>query len=294
MNIDEEIKKYQLSEEEFEKHADKIFNFLAMNAKKTENPRFVMVGGQAGSGKTGLVFKKNNDLEGGAIIIDQDEIRASFPEELYKEILEKFDDREEYLILKPYVLKMRQALVDRARNGRYNVIMESAMQAVDSFMPQVKSFKDAGYETCLSVISVTNLDCFLSTLNRYSYYLEKDGFCRRNTKMDPQMSVKLRNNLVKLDESGLFENTEIFIRGNSKDEPPQRIYSKLDKTSETPLQALNRGERLSLGSARKTFMARASVIREILNKHNDGEKIEQLDWLEGEFKSIEDRGEYHE
>ena len=197
-------------------------------------------------------------------------------------------------ILKPYVLKMRQALVDRARDGGYNTIMEPAMQAVDSFMPQIKSFKDAGYETCLSVISVPNLDCFLSTLNRYSYYLDKDGFCRRNTKMDPEMSVKLRNNLVKLDESGLFDNTEIFIRGNSKLEPPKRIYSKLDKTAETPLQALNRGESLSLGNARQTFMARASAIREVLSRHNDDEKIEQLDWLEGEYRKIEDRGEYHE
>ena len=59
MNIEEEIRKYQLSEEDFEKHADKIFNFLAMSAKKSENPQFVMVGGQAGSGKTGLVLKKN-------------------------------------------------------------------------------------------------------------------------------------------------------------------------------------------------------------------------------------------
>ena len=86
MNIEEAIKKYQLSDEEFEKNANRIFSALAMNADKPEKPRFIMVGGQAGSGKTGLVAKKNRELDGGAIIIDQDEIRASFPEELYEQI----------------------------------------------------------------------------------------------------------------------------------------------------------------------------------------------------------------
>lgn len=294
MNIDEEIKRYELSEEDFDKHADRIFKLISMNAKKSERPKFIMVGGQAGSGKTGLVLKKNLELPEGAIVIDQDEIRATFPEDLYKQILEEHDDREEYLILKPYVLKMRQALVDRARDNGYNVIMESAMQAVDSFIPQIQSFKNAGYETELSVISVPKLDCFLSTLNRYCFYLNKDGICRRNTRMDSQMSVKLRNNLTKLDETGLFDNTEIFIRGNAQDELPKRIYSKADKTGETPLQALNRGEKLSLGTARKTFMARAAAIRKILNEHNDTEKIEQLEQLEEEFKSLDDRGDYGE
>lgn len=294
MNIDEEIKKYQLSDEEFEKHCDKIFNFLAMNAEVSEKPKFVMVGGQAGSGKTGLVSAKNKELDGGAIIIDQDEIRASFPKEMYEQILRDHDDREEYLILKPYVLKMRQALVDRARNGGYNVIMESAMQAVDSFIPQIQSFKDAGYETELSVISVPNLDCFLSTLSRYCYYLNKDGMCRRNTKMDPQMSVKLRDNLTKLDKTGLFNNTEIFIRGNSQNEPPRKIYSKDENTGESPLHALNRGERLSLGTARQTFMARAAAIRRTLTEYNESEKLEQLDKLEDEYRNLDDRGDYHE
>lgn len=294
MSIDEEIMKYQLSNEEFKRNADRIFNFLAMNAERTPNPKFVMVGGQAGSGKTGLVIKKNYEMEGGAIVIDQDEIRASFPKELYEKILREHDDREEYLILKPYVLKMRQTLVDRARDGGYNVIMESAMQAVDSFIPQIQSFKDAGYTTELSVISVPQIDCYLSTLNRYSHYLEKDGFCRRNTKMDPQMQVKLHNNLVKLEQTGLFDNIDVFIRGRTKDELPRMIYSRNDNTSESPLQALNRGVSISLKTTRETFDSRAKEIRSILLRHNDQEKIEQLDQIEKDFLILDDRGDYGE
>lgn len=294
MNIDEEIKRYQLSDEDFEKNANRIFSALAMNADKPQKPRFVMVGGQAGSGKTGLVAKKNRELEGGAIIIDQDEIRASFPEELYEKILRDHDDREEYLILKPYVLKMRQTLVDMARNNGYNVIMESAMQAVDSFIPQIQSFKNAGYETELSVISVPEVDCYLSTLNRYCYYLNKDGICRRNTKMDPQMLVKLRNNLVKLEDTGLFDNIDIHIRGNSQNEPPVLIYSRSDNSGEVPLAAFDRGQKLALKTTRKTFPQRAEGIRDTLTRFDEIEKLEQLAQIEDEFKNLDDRGDYGE
>lgn len=287
--IDDEIKRYELSDEEFEKNADKIFNILSMNASKVDNPKLVIVGGQAGSGKTGLVCKKNEEL-GGAIIIDQDEIRASFPEELYEQILKDHDDREEYLILKPYVLKMRQELVDRARRQGYNVIMESAMQAVDSFIPQIQSFKAVGYETELAVMAVPEIDCFLSTLNRYCYYLEKDGICRRNTKMDPQMMIKLKNNLVKFENTGLFDNIEVDIRGKNATDKPERIYLRSEEPYTSALEAFNRGIMLSQAKTRNTFPERANSIRSTLSKYNQEEQLQMLDELETRFKEFEEEG----
>lgn len=295
MRIQEGIKKYELPEEVFEKHADRIFNFLAMNVQKTENPILVMVGGQAGSGKTGLVAKKNSELEGGAIIIDQDEIRAAFPEDLYKQIVRDYDDREEYLILKPFVLKMRQALVDRARNTGYNVIMESALQVVETFVPQIQSFKDAGYGAELAVISVPEVDCHLSTLNRYSYYLSKDGVCRKNTKSEPEMFLKLRNSLEQYGNMGIFDDIEIYIRGDNEKEPYKQIYSQKENPKETPLQAFDRGQKIALKSTKKTFRERIGRIREILSRFGESEKLEQLSKIEKTFESLDDREEdYHE
>ena len=295
MRIEEGRKKYELPEDVFEKQADRIFNFLAMNVQKTETPKLVMVGGQAGSGKTGLVVKKNSDLKGGAIIIDQDEIRASFPEELYKQILREYDDREEYLILKPFVLKMRQALVDKARNKGYNVIMESALQVVETFVPQIQSFKDVGYETELAVISVPEVDCHLSTLNRYSYYLSKEGICRRNTKNDPEMFIKLRSSLEEYGKMDLFDDIEVFIRGDDEKNPYRLIYSKNENPRETPLQAFDRGQKMALKGTRKTFRVRSKKIREILSRFGETEKLEQLSRIDEKFESLDEKGEdYHE
>ena len=294
MRIQEGRKKYELLDDVFERQADRIFSFLAMNVQKPENPKLVMVGGQAGSGKTGLVAKKNSELDGGAIIIDQDEIRASFPEELYKQIIRDYDDREEYLILKPFVLKMRQALVDRAISKGYNVIMESALQVVDTFVPQIQSFKEAGYSTELAVISVPEIDCHLSTLNRYSYYLSKDGICRRNTKNDPEMFLKLRDNLEKYGELGIFDDIEVYIRGDKETEPYKKIYSQKENPKETPLQAFDRGQKMALRTTRKTFRERSRKIREILSKFGEFEKLKQLTKIDETFESLEERDDYHE
>ena len=294
MRIQEGRKKYELLDDVFERQADRIFSFLAMNVQKPENPKLVMVGGQAGSGKTGLVAKKNSELDGGAIIIDQDEIRASFPEELYKQIIRDYDDREEYLILKPFVLKMRQALVDRAISKGYNVIMESALQVVDTFVPQIQSFKEAGYSTELAVISVPEIDCHLSTLNRYSYYLSKDGICRRNTKNDPEMFLKLRDNLEKYGELGIFDDIEVYIRGDKESEPYKKIYSQKENPKETPLDAFDRGQKMALRTTRKTFRERSRKIREILSKFGEFEKLKQLTKIHETFESLEERDDFHE
>ncbi len=294
MRIQEGIKKYELPEDAFEKQADRIFNFLAMNVQKPENPKIVMVGGQAGSGKTGLVAKKNSELEGGAIIIDQDEIRAAFPEDLYKQIVREYDDREEYLILKPFVLKMRQALVDRARSKGYNVIIESALQVVETFVPQIQSFKDTGYRAELAVISVPEIDCHLSTLNRYSYYLSKDGMCRRNTKAEPEMFLKLRNSLEQYGNMELFDDIEVYIRGDNEVEPYKLIYSQNDNPKETPIQAFDRGQKIALKATRKTFRERSEKIREILKKFGESEKLQQLSKIDETFESLDDREDYHE
>lgn len=189
---------------------------------------------------------------------------------------------------------MRQALVDRAINKGYNVIMESALQVVDTFVPQIQSFKEAGYSTELAVISVPEIDCHLSTLNRYSYYLSKDGICRRNTKNDPEMFLKLRDNLEKYGELGIFDDIEVYIRGDKESEPYKKIYSQKENPKETPLDAFDRGQKMALRTTRKTFRERSRKIREILSKFGEFEKLKQLTKIDETFESLEERDDFHE
>ena len=100
-NEEEEREKWQLTDEEFEANANEIFSQLALCAKESPSPTFIMVGGQAGSGKSALVAREYENIEGNAIIIDQDELRTKFPQEKYRQIHDTYTEREEFLILKP-------------------------------------------------------------------------------------------------------------------------------------------------------------------------------------------------
>jgi hypothetical protein len=286
IDIDKEREKFEITDEEFKQNADEIWGELAISATPQENPTFAIVGGQAGSGKTSLVAKKYNELGKNAIIIDQDEIRSKYPQKLYRQIVENYDDRAEYLILKPYVLRMRQELVDRARNGKYNVIMESALMAVDSFIRQGKPFKEDGYNMNFSVITVPELEANMSTLNRYCYYLEKYGECRRNTKLDPEAENKVKANITKLENSGLFDNVDVYVRGKELDELPSKIYSKKESHGETTLQAYQRGQRMYLPHTLKTFEKRYEKFKSIL----PDDQLGILETLNDTYKSLNSKG----
>ena len=54
-DVDKKRKEYALTEEELRENADSIFAELALTVRPTENPTFVLVGGQAGAGKSGLL-----------------------------------------------------------------------------------------------------------------------------------------------------------------------------------------------------------------------------------------------
>ena len=112
--------------------------------------------------------------------------------------------------------------------------------------------------------------------------------------MDPQMLVKLRDNIVKLENTGLFDNVDVHIRGNNQTEPPIEMYSRDKSLGETSLEAFDRAQKVALKTTRRTFKERASGIRETVVRFDEKEKLEQLAQIEQEFKNLDDRGDYGE
>lgn len=69
-NLEKKRNEYALNEDELKQNANEIFAELALRSIPSKDPRFVIVGGQAGAGKSGLVAKRYKELDGNAIIID--------------------------------------------------------------------------------------------------------------------------------------------------------------------------------------------------------------------------------
>lgn len=283
-NIEEARKKWELTEEEFEENMDEIFGELSLCAEKTSEASFTIVGGQAGSGKSALVAKEYQELTGNAIIIDQDELRTKFPREKYKEIHNSCNEREEFLILKPYISKAIVRIIEKAVNSGYNIILESALRSVNSFIDITQELKGKGYSAKLSVLSVPEIEANISMLTRYCYYLEKDGECRRNTRLDHSAVESLRTNIQKLDDLGIFDDITISIRGKNMDSLPVEIYSKKKDDRLTPLNAYDEGIIHSFIDTRRNFYIRCEQIRKTLIKYEKFEQLEKLEAIRNEFE----------
>lgn len=284
MNVDEIRKKIELTDEEFETNMDEIFGELSLCAKKELLPIFTLVGGQAGSGKSALVASENQSLGGNAIIIDQDELRTKFPKEKYKQIHDNCNEREEFLILKPYISRAVVALKERALNCGYNIILESALRSVSSFIDVAKELKIKGYNTKLSILAVPEVEANISMLTRYCYYLEKYGECRRNTRLDHSAVQSLRTNIQRLDDLEIFDDITISVRGKEMDLLPVQNYSKRTDTKLTPLQAYDEGVKLSFNDTIRNFEMKYEQIKKTLSKHQEIEQLEKLEMIRKAFE----------
>lgn len=289
INIEELRKKYQLSDVEFAKNAQAIFNELSLLTNKSENPKFIIVGGQAGAGKSDLVAKKYQELNGNAIIIDQDELRTKYPQPAYQEITSTYNDRTEFLILNPYIAKMIKSLVSTSREKGYNVIIESALQDVEAFLHYTEEFNNAGYTSEVAVLSVPELEGNISMLYRYCTYLEKDGFCRRNTRINPNAKVNMRNNIQKMDALGIYDNIEIYTRNPDRSKLPDKIYEKKTHIAETPIEAFERGQRISMKETIKNFERKYDYIKNILQRYNETDKLQTLENLYQQYLTLDER-----
>jgi len=289
INIEELRKKYAITEEQFQENANEIFGELSINAKRMEEPKFILAGGQAGSGKTSLVSKKYKELNGNAIIIDQDELRTMYPREIYQQILANHNDREEFLILNIYIAKMIKELVMRSKAEGYNIILETALNDVEAFIDYTKNLHEDGYRTELSVLSVPPIEGNISMLTRYCYYLEKDGVCRRNTRINPKAIDNIRGNIQKLDDLNIFDDIEIYRRNPDRQELPIQIYSKNKNKYETPLEAFERASRMSMQDTKTTFEEKYTHIKGILEEFGETDKLQILEDIKVSFSNLDER-----
>ena len=296
-DIDEERKRWALDKEKLEENIDNIFARLSIGCSRSKNPKFILVGGQAGSGKSGLVTKRMLELKGNAIIIDQDELRPMYPE--YEKLRSTHTEREEFLILNPYIADVIKGLIDRAQEHGYSIILETALQDPIAFIQNAKDLNIAGYTSEIDVMAVPEAEANISMLKRYCYYLKKDGECRRNTRINPNAIPKLKENLAMLDGLGLFDDIGIYIRSEKEDGLPEKVYSRKKSKDVPPVyaferaqkQARKRAEEKAFRDGTDSFTETYRKIKEILESRGDKTQLEKLEAIKASYekeKSLED------
>lgn len=126
MNEEEILKKYKLTKEEHDEYYQTIKRIYVGGKTPEKNPISIIVGGQTGAGKSGILgystkmFNKDN-----VIIINSDEIKPFHPKseeiaKLYPDLYTKITDQESNT--------WTSRLFEELRREKYNIIFEGTMK----------------------------------------------------------------------------------------------------------------------------------------------------------------------
>lgn len=223
-NIDEILKKYKLSDQEHDYYYEIIKRFYLQDKLPVENPIAVIIGGQTGAGKSGLIgystemFEDNN-----VIIINSDEIKPFHPhgEEIarnYPKLYTKITDQESNT--------WTSKLFEELRREKYNIIFEGTMKNNRIADESITELQELGYTVVVRGLAVCDLESRMSVLERYEGQVNYKGWGRLVvTEHHNQTYEGMPRTINYIEENDKYDVLEIYSRG-SKPDKPTLIYSK--------------------------------------------------------------------
>lgn len=277
--MEEEIKKlsqiYGLSEAQFDAYYKKAILVLKLGKKASSKKTLSIVGGQSGSGKSRLIPIANKELNGNAVIVDFDELRAWHPH--YKEVSDSYPEIT-HRILHSDTEKVKNAVLETLRTEGYNVIYEGALRNTQGFLDFAKDFKQEGYNIRMNIMAVPKLESYGSTFVRYATDLLGEVNPRWVEKEAHDGSYEGVARTVKaFIDQGLSHDIRVYIRG---EDTPRKIYSSQERQFENAISAITYGREIGRKKAIEDFQTKFKTVKGIL-EDKDPKRLEKLeDWNE--------------
>lgn len=259
MNEEELFKKYKLTEEEHNEYYETIKRIYVGGKTPQKNPIAIIVGGQTGAGKSGILGYSSKMFEDdNVIIINSDEIKPFHPksEEIardYPQLYTKITDQESNT--------WTSRLFEDSRREKYNIIFEGTMKNNRIADESIKELKELGYTVIVRGLAVCDLESRISILERYEGQVATKGWGRLVVpEHHNQTYMGMPNTIDYIEKSGLYDVLEIYARG---DEPtkPILVYSEHNKKNRTQIdKALKAKAYVSKKSRRYGYTCAKSAI----------------------------------
>jgi predicted ABC-type ATPase len=161
------------------KHAaiyEKIERHHFKNTEPTDRPQAVILGGQPGAGKSGLLeASKQGFADHNVVAINGDELRYYHPQ--YRDI-QKADERRFAELTDPHARPWTKQLFDRTIETRRNVVFEGTMREAGPITETMRRLKAAGYYVVARVIAANERDSMTGIHRRYEEQKAAKGFGR--------------------------------------------------------------------------------------------------------------------
>ena len=273
--------KYKLSEEEHNKIYKEIEKEVFVNSTPQDEPIAIIVSGQPGCGKGGVIAYTKNQVEANGkciILITTDEYKPYHPNAI--EIARKYPT--EYVeIVEQDAGPWTGSIMKKAIDDKHNFIFEGTLKN-DRILDRIQELKQNGFNVTVRVLAVPRLESLLTVHERYEKQMEVLTYGRlisiehHNKAYDGIPAV-----VDKIEKSGLC-TVEVYLRGDEIGKPV-KVYSSKEKNERFPTARIALEEyRKSEGKETiKTAKTRVNKLRESFVKRNAKEsELKQLDELE--------------
>lgn len=226
MEESEILKKYKLSKKEHEKYYTNIKKAYIRGKKTVKNPIAVIIGGQTGAGKCGLInYSKKIFKDSNVIIINGDEIRLFHPKS--KEIARLYPDLYTKITCQDSNLWTKK-LFKELRKKRFNIIFEGTMKNNIIATESITELQQLGYIVIVRGLAVSDLESRISILERYEEQVNQNGWGRLVIPEQHNETYKgMPETINYIEKEKKYDILEIFSRGENP-EKPITIYAKYD------------------------------------------------------------------
>lgn len=229
-NLPEELqvlmRKHILPEREHMRILKDIMEVSYQGKTPAKRPKFTIVCGQTGSGKSNLtasLYSQNSNV----VIIDSDKYKAYRPDN--EQIQQTYPEYYAPLTAPDSYLHRDEMLVD-ALSKRYNILMECATSQKEGFFIDISRLIQSGYEVEICALGVSSLNSLISLHERYEELLEEGDRAAKLTNIarhdDSFVSL---NTAVKGAQNMPGVTIKVYERGKAPTYFPIQIYSSAGK-----------------------------------------------------------------
>lgn len=235
---DEKLERYREFEEMYKKSFLVTFGGHIEKNIKNNNRTAVILGGQTGAGKTGLVNLTNREAllkNSSYYLIDDDQYRKFYPR--YDEIMVECPEYATILTaigsgpITPKIMKY-------ASDNGMNFIFDGTMKNTRIY-ETAKQWEN--YNITYKVMATSRIESLLSIFERNAY-LRRNGFGRPISVEAHDETYNGLEDTIRTIEANENENIEIYMRGKYESSMPDLIYSPKQKgIYQSAVEALKSG-----------------------------------------------------
>jgi adenylate kinase family enzyme len=189
---------------------DTLKNEMEIYTKPVSNPKIVILGGQPGCGKGGLIsLSKDLFSDGNVFILNGDELRKAHPHSRplltqHEENYAKITD----LLVRDWTSKLFAEAIETKRN----IIFEGTMRT-DAICHTIRYLMQKDYKVLIQVMAVCKKESILGIHERYEAQKAQFGYGRLTPPSSHQAAYEgMLATIQKIEKHQLFDTLQVYNR----------------------------------------------------------------------------------